>query len=333
MKEYKKIINLNNIEESIQEIEVALILIPKKILSFLLDKNINLDEVFEIFDKKNINIDFNNIAECLIELKQEKIIIKHINYFLRENSRILEFKKIIRGTKININLVNDFINDNEDSVIIDITQKSIDYLKKEKVYYFFKLIIEELLKNENKKYSDIEFIAEGDFSKVYGIGSKVIKVGDERRTYNIKNNKLFLKPLYRNIIKTSNRDFYVEITERVDTKGITEEDVYQVYKQLRDDGIYWDDAKKANVGRLLKDNKIYFDGVDSVDKESTGYTNDNFEILPKGSLVLLDVDHLYEADKYFEEWDYDTYFKKDIYESRYRKEKNDESNNRSRGII
>lgn len=322
------VIDVKNIKDSIYEIKAAFLYSPKGVLNYLLDKKVNLEDVFTIFDRRNIYIDFNIVAQSLIDLNQEEIIEKHLNYFFRENTRILDFKNIIKNTKININKVNNFINNNKDSVIKEITEETIDYLKDEKLYNFFKILIEELLENENKKYSDIELIGEGGFSKVFGIGSKVLKVGDERRTYKIKNNKLFLKPLYRTKIETDYRNFCIEITEKVDTENITENDVYQVYKQLRDDGIYWDDAKITNVGRLLKDNKIYFDGVDFVDKESTGYTTDNFEILPKGSLVLLDVDHLYDADDFFKNRDYDFYLKNNPYELRYVKEKEENKLNR-----
>ena len=319
-------IDAKNIKGSIYEIKAAFLYSSKETLKYLLDRKVNLEEVFDIFDRRNIYVNFNIVAESLIELNQEKIIEKYLNYFLRENTKILEFKNIIKDTKIDINMINKFINNNKDSIIIEIAGEDIDYLKEEKLYNFFKILIEELLENENKKYSDIELIGEGGFSKVFGIGGKVLKVGDKRQTYKIKNNKLFLKPLYRTSIETNYRYFCIEITEKVDTENITDEDVYQVYKQLRDDGILWDDAKKTNIGRLLKDNKIYFDGVDFVDKESTGYTTDNFEILKKGSLVLLDADHLYDVDEFFENWDYDFYCKNNSYEKRYRKEKNSKLN-------
>ena len=319
-------IDAKNIKESIYEIKAAFLYSSKETLKYLLDRKVNLEEVFDIFDRRNIYVNFNIVAQSLIELNQEKIIEKYLNYFLRENTKILEFKNIIKDTKIDINMVNKFINNNKDSIIIEIAGEDIDYLKEEKLYNFFKILIEELLENEDKKYSDIELIGEGAFSKVFGIGSKVLKVGDERQTYNIKNNKLFLKPLYRTKIETSCRNFCVEITEKVDTESINDEDVYQVYKQLREDGILWDDAGKTNIGRLLKDNKIYFNGVDFVDKKSTGYTTDNFEVLKKGSLVLIDADYLYDADEFFETLDYEFYCKSNPYEARYRKEKNNKLN-------
>ena len=249
------------------------------------------------------------------------IDIKNINYFMRNNPSILSFKKIIKDSKIDTKLVDDFINGNPYIIITEITDNNVDYLKEEKIYDFFKILIDELLKNENKKYSDIEYINEGAYSKVYGIGSKVFKIGEGRDTFNIKNNKRYLKPLYKTIIKSSYKDFCIEITEKVDTSNITDEDVYFMYKELRDEGILWFDATRSNLGRLLRDNKIYFNGIDFVDKESTGYTTDSFEILPKGSLVLLDSDRLYEADKYFETRDYNLFLATTPYERRYKKEK------------
>ena len=317
-----RIIDIENIKDSIYDIKSYLDLgFSKETLKYLLDKEVDLNEVFSLFDKRNIWIDFNYITEDLIALNQEDVIIKNINYFMRNNPSILSFKKIIKDSKIDTKLVDDFINGNPYIIITEITDNNVDYLKEEKIYDFFKILIDELLKNENKKYSDIEYINEGGYSKVYGIGSKVFKIGEGRATFNIKNNKRYLKPLYRTIIKSSYKDFCIEITEKVDTSNITDEDVYFMYKELRDEGILWLDATRSNLGRLLRDNKIYFNGIDFVDKESTGYTTDSFEILPKGSLVLLDSDRLYEADKYFETRDYNLFLATTPYERRYKKEK------------
>lgn len=50
---------------------------------------------------------------------------------------------------------------------------------------------------------------------------------------------------------------------------------------LRNNGKVWADPKANNVGILRRDNKVYFDGIDSVNKESLGYikkTINDYEI-------------------------------------------------------
>ncbi len=51
-----------------------------------------------------------------------------------------------------------------------------------------------------------------------------------------------------------------------------------------------------------KDNKIYFDGIESVDKESLGYIKEtiyDYEVLKAGDYVILDKDLIY-LDKDFD---------------------------------
>ena len=88
----------------------------------------------------------------------------------------------------------------------------------------------------------------------------------------------------------------MEINEEVDTKNITDADVYYVYKELRKQRLVWTDPKKENLGRLIKDNKIYFDGVDKVDKNSTGFLTDSDYSLKAGDLVIIDTDFIYDED-------------------------------------
>ena len=88
----------------------------------------------------------------------------------------------------------------------------------------------------------------------------------------------------------------MEINEEVDTKNITDADVYYVYKELRKQRLVWTDPKKENLGRLIKDNKIYFDGIDKVDKNSTGFLTDSDYSLKAGDLVIIDTDFIYDED-------------------------------------
>ena len=120
-------------------------------------------------------------------------------------------------------------------------------------------IINELLKHEGKQKEDIIKIAEGGYSSVYKIGSKIIKIGEEPQTYKLpKDSKRFLRPLIRRKIETKGKMINIEITEAVDTEGITDEDVYKIYKELREEGIIWTDAKKENLGKLRYDNVPHF---------------------------------------------------------------------------
>ena len=51
---------------------------------------------------------------------------------------------------------------------------------------------------------------------------------------------------------------FFEVIEKVDTNinDITKEEIYKLYKNIREIGLIWTDVKIDNVGRLIKDNKI-----------------------------------------------------------------------------
>lgn len=137
--------------------------------------------------------------------------------------------------------------------------------KKQDAEEVIKLMLQEVLKHEKKQLSDIKQVGDGGYSSAFQIGSKIIKIGQALETYEIaKNSKRFLKPLIRHKLELINEEgnidtINIEITEAVDTSTkVTEEELYQIYKELREEGIIWTDAKASNVGRLLKPNVPHF---------------------------------------------------------------------------
>lgn len=128
-----------------------------------------------------------------------------------------------------------------------------------------KLMLQEVLKHEKKQLSDIKQVGDGGYSSAFQIGSKVIKIGQAPETYElVKDSKRFLKPLIRHKLELINEEgkketISIEITEAVDTSTIvTEEELYEIYRELREKGMIWTDAKSSNVGRLLKPNVPHF---------------------------------------------------------------------------
>ena len=324
-----KSIDFNNIEKSYKYISKCLReSYIDKILKYLVLNNVDLDKLFYYLDKNNIFINYNDVVSELIKLKKIEIIEKYLNYFYRNNNQLISLKKELKNTNIDLKKIDMLINSNPALVIEEITHYPEYYLKEEKIYDFFNIVIKELLENEGKKYSDIEYLGSGAYSRVFAIGSKVLKIGNENKaTFKIKNNKRFLKPLYRKNITYLNSNttmFCLEITERLDMTNITYDDVYEIYKELREQGLVWLDTKIENVGRLIRDNKIYFDGIDYVDKESTSYTTDNYEVLPKGTVMLVDNDLIYDEKEFFKKNDYSLFEHCNVYEARYREEKRNE---------
>lgn len=312
------------------------LLFYKKCLDFLMNNGVNANSIINLLDANNVAVDYNNFTVAMLEKTHNaSLIMNNIDYFLINNHKLLEFKKILVSFDYKLKYneeINDYIDTNPDLIIREIAIFndiiSVDVIEKEKYTSFLKQLIEEILQNEKLNYHDIEYLDKGCYSKVYKIGDKVLKIGNKRKKFNIPFNKRFLKPLYRQNISSLDGKktlFCIEITECVDTNDITDDDVYKVYKELRDEGLIWTDCKRSNLGRLKKDNKIYFDGITSVSKNSTGYLDDNDEILKKGELVIIDNDYIFPETEFFDlyDGDYSSFafeiFKK--YENRYNKEK------------
>ena len=120
------------------------------------------------------------------------------------------------------------------------------------------------------------------------------------------------------------------ISEYVQTdNSITDEDAYLIYKELRNDGIIWIDAKRENLGRLEKDNIAHFNEPLYVRNETVGYIPETLhkdEPLSKGSLVIIDTDFLFREND-FDVTHLDSRINTDFYrvcEQRYQEEKNNE---------
>lgn len=167
------------------------------------------------------------------------------------------------------------------------------------------IMLDELLKKENVRMLDIKLIGLGGYSRTYQIGEEVLKIGDLRATHKIPNHRRILQPLIRMNLKdekNNNKQFAcVEVANRVDE--LTEEEqskekLYQIYKELRDDGIIWTDAKFQNVGKLRSKNVATLDGEEiTSDSEATGLQgNINEKVLESGEWVVIDTDYIYDEN-------------------------------------
>lgn len=144
-------------------------------------------------------------------------------------------------------------------------------------------IVDEIANNEKVDLSDLEYVGKGSIAYVYRLGNKVIKFGNTRITEKIPYHKRILQPLIRRKIQTKPKDIYIEITEYLEKDDkITDIDAYNIYKELRNDGIIWVDAKRENLGRLKTNNEINFNENLNVKDETLGYITEREE----GSTVL-----------------------------------------------
>lgn len=278
-----------------------------KLIKFCKDKNIDINYLYKYIEKNNLLLEDNRLLSVLL-FNYKDITINNIDCIINHSIKLLDLKYMLNQYEVSndkIDLINKKIRNNKNLVSEEILSTAVGTkdLKDDIIKESISIIIDELKNNENINYEDICILSKnGAYSVVYQIGDKVFKIGRRREVFVKRNNKRFLQPLYREeILDKDNVDylFCVEITEVVDTKNITKEDVYFIYKELRDCGLVWTDCKEENIGRLLKDNKIYFKGIDKVDKSAVGYNNDNEEMLKEGDLVIIDNDYIYDEEEYF----------------------------------
>ena len=198
-------------------------------------------------------------------------------------------------------------------------------LREAEVYLFLEGILKRVLENEGVEVGDIKYLDEGRYSKVYKIGDKIVKMSaEDRETNQIPYNRRTIESMIRmpipNLKQEDKTLLFIEMMEEVEIGNITDEEVYQAYKDYREDGQIWLDPKKDNIGRLKKDNiridpKEYFAGIPEVVPFNTGIIGEIKEgqdILKTGEVAVIDTDYIYkEEDKKASEYVYK-------YEMRYR---------------
>lgn len=298
-----------------------------QLLTYLKNNDICLEKYLDVLTRNKIPFDI--IKFLVYEACRNKYDID--NFVISFNELILYLDYFKKDEKI-YNVLSNSINRQENIFLKNILIYSLNIsskeIEEEKIMPYFKRIVDEVLEYEGKMCSDIRLIGEGGSSCVYKMGNKVLKLGRSRLGFKIDNNKRFLCPLLRQDIKSIKDDtlFFIEITEKVKTDNISEEDAYSIYKELRDEGLVWLDCYPANLGRLIKPNKIYFKDELNPFKEAINYNTDLKEELDSGELVILDNELIFKEKDFFDKFGFsidefngnDTIF---MYENRYQKEK------------
>lgn len=194
------------------------------------------------------------------------------------------------------------------------------------------MIFDEVVNYEKVSYADIDFSDIGSTNKVFFVGDKVIKLALERKDSHIPNNPFIVKPLIRRYLTVEGKSIYIEIIERVETFNnivnreaisrdeVSVDEVYDLYKKIRDAGLYWSDVCANNVGRLLKDNTIHWkqklEPSDDVLAFSSSIQGDE---LKAGDLVVLDSEYFYPVSETSNVPSFG--YTKSYYEKRYQEEK------------
>lgn len=230
-----------------------------------------------------------------------ELVLEHSEDFMRDTSKPIKTFAYMKRYGVASEKIREIMDTRLDAVIREMCNGDKE---------LFSMMIKEVIDKEDVRLSDVTFVGGGAYSKAFGVGSKVIKVGNDAMTYNItKNSSRFLQPLIRHQQEGEGR---IEISEKVDMKTkVSEEELYEVYADIRKEGMIWTDAKYDNVGRLIKDNVVHFKNLvrnNPGDEEKTqvdvkpygpnlGFGDDeNSEVLEAGKLVVIDLDFIFSED-------------------------------------
>lgn len=228
----------------------------------------------------------------------KQIIYDNLSLFMENAQNLYSLMDFVKDNPSVYSKVKDYIDNNPEKAINSIfceINKRVE-MKDTTLKEVVKLIILDVLKNENVKFSDITYTG-GGLSRVLLIGNKVIKIGD-RATKSFPNNPYIISPLLRKKLEFNGESCFVEVTERVDTsKKASRAELYQLFKKLRNLNLVWTDIKEINVGRLKKENIIHWRQNLNPKDEILGLGVKRGEtILKEGDLVILDADFIYDEN-------------------------------------
>ncbi len=265
-----------------------------------------------------------DIPYSAIEYKNDnkQIIYENLTLFIENAQNLYALLNFVKDNPDAFSKVKDYIDNNEEKALNSIfceTDRLVK-IKEPTLKEIIKLMILDVMKNENVGFSDITYNG-GSYSRILLIGDKVIKLGD-RATKSFPNNPYIVVPLLRKEFEFNNEKCFVEVTERVDTsKKPSKEELYQLFKNLRDLGLKWTDIKETNVGRLNKKNIIHWrDGLYPTEEVLGLQSNRGTAVLEQGDLVILDADFIYDENDSNINYSNSKYLY-DEFENRYQEEK------------
>ena len=276
-------------------------------------------EILNELIKNKINIYYRAIK---YKGNNKQLIFENIDEYLKGSQNLYDLMKFVQEDDVILQKVKEYINNHEEQAINSVFTETKDLvkIKDDVIRDVITMVIKEVKEHETVNYADFKYKA-GGFSRVLIAGNKVIKIGNRINT-KFPNNPYILAPLMRKDLKTDKDSVFVEVTERVDTNELpSKEDLYQLYKKLRELGLVWTDIKAQNVGKLIHDNEIHWNkNLEPTDKTLEFDSSRGEEKLKKGDWVILDADFIYdENDKNINYANNDELRRE--FELRYKKEK------------
>ncbi|MCI9039687.1 MAG: hypothetical protein HFJ29_07490 [Clostridia bacterium] len=267
------------------------------------------------------------LARCVNKWEDaNKVLMEHIEFMLQEGITLTNVHAIQGLSKELDEILNQRLEEGKGQVVRDLLREAIYSEEKnggeisrlvEDYALTMETLIGELLVDQNARMIDLQWISNGTYNYVYQIKDKVLKIGSPRETYEIPYHPRILQPLTRtNLIDEKNRNQIfacIEIADNVETlckdKNQAEEmgkdkekveKLYQIYKELREDGIIWTDARFANVGILKRPNIPTLNGEEiDVDPQAIGMLGKTKgKVLGAEEWVIIDTNFLYRENNF-----------------------------------
>lgn len=154
-----------------------------------------------------------------------------------------------------------------------------------------RFMINEVAKSQNVSFFDIRPINSGSYCTAYKLGEKVIKIGRNRATKIIDNSRILIPDQLVRIAGNT-----IEITDCVKDVGTASiESVYEIYRELREQGVIWMDPWFLNLGKLDK-NALESQNEKAKHKNKMPFLVENRKFkhreLRSNDFVIIDLDHL-----------------------------------------
>lgn len=174
---------------------------------------------------------------------------------------------------------------------LSFSSEKLDSRKMDELLSNVEGIVDKILEREHCKITDVKVLMCGRYSSVLSIGDYVIKVGTPRKTFNMPNHERILQPYIRRELRDDNGvGATIEVCDRVDTDiSLSEDELYDIYRSMREKGIICGDMKHDNIGRLIKNNPPR-------NNPKNGMIGTVSETLEVGEYVLIDTDFVFKED-------------------------------------
>lgn len=243
------------------------------------------------------------MSKDILELNDIQLFSNYYDLIIDSNVDLFEIKYFLEqyGHYDIIDQINNYIIDNPKTTIKKLLIDTLSFYGNNNpskidvdndLLFIVNGLFEEISKNEQVNIEDITFLGNGSTSKVYAIGDKVFKLGTNRYSNVNKFNPYIVQPLLLKKIQSNNIELVLEVSQRaLPDILINDDDLYDLYKKMRDLGLVWMDIRADNVGRLLRDNKLYWN-------EDLNVNNQDNSILKTGELVVIDNDFIFNEDDY-----------------------------------